>query len=461
LGLLAYAIARIAKLKGGSVASAGMHVDRTRETPNADLDKLRDNRILIGEDRPLHELVTEMIDRHGGRPRSDSVECVELVLGASPEFFNEGHERDDPQRVRGFADKVTEFLHEQYGDRVVKATLHLDEKTPHVQAFMVPIDERGKLNCKAFFGTRQKLREFQNAYAAKMEPLGLERGIKGSRATHEKISRFYGAINREVRLRVAPERVPDPPRMMVTEASRQAYKRQVIEIVTQELFEPIQLIYQQSLLAREEKGKREAAEKRIKEIEREEREAIERKENQAMSFARNLRAEVQESHALRRQASELEAKLADGKGGKANLNKEVVRLTSRVEKLQNRLCDISLVEVMKAVGYRGEREGKSEVYRDEQGKVALTITGEEVKHNGEIVARNSIDLVTHMREVHKQTPTTTRDALEFLADTFGSDRALGANNVRSEQAAAILRVREQERERQREPERVYVFDRGR
>jgi hypothetical protein len=75
----------------------------------------------------------------------------------------------------------------------------------NAQGFVVPIDERGKLNCKRFFGTREKLRQFQHAFAKKMEPLGLERGVEGSRATHTDVQRFYGMINQRVRLRVKPE----------------------------------------------------------------------------------------------------------------------------------------------------------------------------------------------------------------------------------------------------------------
>ena len=45
-----YAIARTAKLKGGSVASSGHHNDRTRETLNADPERRDQNQLLIGDD---------------------------------------------------------------------------------------------------------------------------------------------------------------------------------------------------------------------------------------------------------------------------------------------------------------------------------------------------------------------------------------------------------------------------
>ena len=221
---MAHAIARIAKLKGGSVAGAGQHVARLRETPNADPDRQHENRRLIGDDRPLRDVVTERIDQHGGKSRVDSVESVELLLSASPEYFTDGWDELNPERVRAFADKSVEFLQERYSANCVEAALHMDEKTPHVQAFVVPIDERGKLNCKRFFGTREKLRQFQSAYAAKMEPLGLQRGFRAAGRRIPTYSASTACINARVRLRVNPERVPDPPRILISEGAVRSIK---------------------------------------------------------------------------------------------------------------------------------------------------------------------------------------------------------------------------------------------
>ncbi len=58
-----------------------------------------------------------------------------------------------------------QWLDDQYGDRIVRAELHLDEATPHIHAYLVPLDERGKLNCRGLFGGRAKLSKFQDSYA--------------------------------------------------------------------------------------------------------------------------------------------------------------------------------------------------------------------------------------------------------------------------------------------------------
>jgi hypothetical protein len=127
---MAYAIARIAKLKGASVGAADRHVERLRKTPNADRTRQGENFHLFGDGMPLRELVDRRINAHGGRPRRDSVECVEVLLEASPEYFMEGRDEVNPERVPPFVEKAVEFLRERYGENCVKAVLHMDETTP-------------------------------------------------------------------------------------------------------------------------------------------------------------------------------------------------------------------------------------------------------------------------------------------------------------------------------------------
>jgi hypothetical protein len=81
------------------------------------------------------------------------------------------------------------------GERIVRAELHLDEMTPHIHAYLVPLDSLGQLNCKSLFGGREKMRRFQDDYHAAVQHLGLERGIKGSLAQHQDMKDFYQIVN--------------------------------------------------------------------------------------------------------------------------------------------------------------------------------------------------------------------------------------------------------------------------
>jgi hypothetical protein len=201
-------ILRIEKLKTfGNVAGSDDHVLRNRETPNA--DPTRENVRLIGtqDDRPLEEIVKQKIATLPHRPRKDAVLCTEMFLSASPEYFRpdnpsvSGHWSDSLMQQWAIASR--DWLTENYGDKCVRAELHLDESTPHIHAYIVPLnDKTNRVSHDAMFGGRggqgrKKLSQLQDSYAAALAPLGIERGVKGSKATHTKVKEYYQAVNSE------------------------------------------------------------------------------------------------------------------------------------------------------------------------------------------------------------------------------------------------------------------------
>ncbi len=197
---MAYGICRIQKLKAGSVGGSAQHTNRQRYTPNADPEK-QHIRIIGQPDSPnTPDLETLVRQRIGDQTiRKNAVLAVEFLLTASPEYFRPdapgraGHY--EAQRLEDFQHQACVWLTNNYGDRIVRAELHLDEATPHIHAYLVPLDEKGKLNCRALFGgSRYRLSELQDSFAEAMAPLGLERGIKGSRATHTQVKEYYAAV---------------------------------------------------------------------------------------------------------------------------------------------------------------------------------------------------------------------------------------------------------------------------
>jgi Plasmid recombination enzyme len=198
---MSYGICRIKKLKAGNLKASAQHTQRKRFTPNADPDK--EHICIIGED--AQELETLVKDRIGKQTiRKNGVLAVEILLSASPEYFRPDDKSEagyyEQARLADFQTTARQWLIERYGDRIVRAELHLDEATPHIHAYLVPLDERGKLNCRGLFGTRSKLSQLQDSYAQAMSELGLERGIKGSRATHTQIKQYYTAVTQEANL---------------------------------------------------------------------------------------------------------------------------------------------------------------------------------------------------------------------------------------------------------------------
>ena len=194
-----YAIMRCKKLTGmGSVASALQHCYRERETPNADADRTPENHCSVSQSADeamgkLRELLPE-------KRRKDAVLAVEYVMTASPEWWNEA----TPRQQAEFFARSEQWLENKYGkDRVVAAVVHRDEATPHLSAFVVPLTQDGRLSAKEFIGGRSKMRDDQSTYAESVKKLGLERGIEGSRATHQTVQHYYQSINRGTRSQVS------------------------------------------------------------------------------------------------------------------------------------------------------------------------------------------------------------------------------------------------------------------
>ena len=104
------------------------------------------------------------------------------------------------------------WLNEKYGNRIVSAILHVDEATPHIHALLVPLDDKGKLNCRSLFGgTRHTLSRLQTEYGEAVSSLGIDRGIENSRATHQKVSQFYTLTQGQAAPEVPLARAYTPP----------------------------------------------------------------------------------------------------------------------------------------------------------------------------------------------------------------------------------------------------------
>jgi hypothetical protein len=187
------AILRIQKLKSPvAVRRSMLHAFREQETPNADPD-LTSNNTHIGA-----ENVAEAIQRFNtalpeGKIRKNAVWAVEYLITASPEAMAS---KDRAAQDAYFGDAL-DWLRAKHGvDNVVYAGIHRDEITPHMYAYVVPKDERGKLNCRAFFGEKDALSKMQTHFVEKVgHKHALERGVEGSKANHTSIRQYYGRVN--------------------------------------------------------------------------------------------------------------------------------------------------------------------------------------------------------------------------------------------------------------------------
>jgi hypothetical protein len=195
LNKMSYAIMRCKKLAAlGSVAASMQHCYRERETHNADEERTPDNQHLGAKstDEAMGKLRALLPEKR----RKDAVLAVEYVMTASPEWFDKA----TPEQEKEFFQRSLQWLADKYGaDRIVTASIHRDEATPHLSAFVVPLTQDKRLSAKEFIGSRDKMRADQSSYAGCVADLGLERGIEGSKATHQTIQQHYAAVERGVK----------------------------------------------------------------------------------------------------------------------------------------------------------------------------------------------------------------------------------------------------------------------
>lgn len=207
---MSYAIFRVQKHKtAGTIRAASQHMTRSRPTPNADPDRLKDNRVLIGDgSMEPSDLVNQRIEESTKPLRKNGVRAVELFLGMSPEWAAEASE----DQLQAWVGDSRTWAAKTFGsDNLVSMILHRDETTPHLTAFVVPVHpETGKLNASHWLDGKEKLQALQDSYAKAMEPHGLERGIAGSKARHTTVAQFYRALRTDVGSVQVPE-VGTPP----------------------------------------------------------------------------------------------------------------------------------------------------------------------------------------------------------------------------------------------------------
>ncbi len=112
-------------------------------------------------------------------------------------------------KLNQWTDANLRWLKETFGeDNVVSCVLHMDEKTPHLHATVVPIvtgerkrksregekkyrTQKGpRLSADDVMG-RARLSTYQNTYAEAMREFGLQRGVVGSTAKHQSNGEYY------------------------------------------------------------------------------------------------------------------------------------------------------------------------------------------------------------------------------------------------------------------------------
>ena len=178
-----HAILRFAKYKGPTVSRIEAHNERTKETyasnPDIKTELSKHNFHPVIPDGKYREISNRIIREAGCRVRKDSVTAVEVLITASPEFF----EKKSRKEIREFFSYAVEFMKsKQNPDTYISAVVHVDEKTPHMHLCFVPITSDGRLSAKEIIGNKKRLTKWQDefwSYMVKKYP-DFERGESSS-----------------------------------------------------------------------------------------------------------------------------------------------------------------------------------------------------------------------------------------------------------------------------------------
>ena len=233
--------------------------------------------------------------------KSNNVIADELLFTATNEFFNNMKKED----IKEWADTCMEFVYNDLGykkEQVLHATVHLDERTPHIHCVVVPLvkkydkrtnTERYTISKKQYIKDKIHLSELQDKYHKRLTDKGyyLERGIKGSDSKHIEIKE-YKKINRDLekKINIRTEKlnneIKELDEKMKTSKSLPFDKKHII--VDKETFESMNKVIDES--------------KKIKEIEPKIKTIFE----EINSFSTNYKTMEKENQKYKREITKLE-----------------------------------------------------------------------------------------------------------------------------------------------------------
>lgn len=206
---MAFSFMDISKIKTeGQLTSKYNHNCRTIQIDNVIPELTEKNETLIalpiqsGKQLNYNEAFKERIESldyyKNHKIRANAVLGYEVLLTFS---------RDADLDLESWKKQSVEWLHKTFDvapdnkSNVLHAEFHADEVgNVHIHAFVVPIDERGRLNAKRFTDGSRVMSELQSSYAESVSDLGLQRGIAGSSAKHKDIRRMYANLNNALKL---------------------------------------------------------------------------------------------------------------------------------------------------------------------------------------------------------------------------------------------------------------------
>ena len=212
---MGYAVLHLEKAKGTD-SRMSAHIERTVHPKNADRTRTHLNRELVQFPEGVRnrtQAIAHRIKTAGIRRKvsANQVKAIRILLTGSNKDMKQ---MEAEGRIEDWCNDSLKWIRETYGEQnLVSAVLHMDEKTPHIHATVIPIvtgerrkagqeEQNGKKKyrkknpqdvrlCADDVMARHRLKHYQDTYAQAMNKYGLQRGVDGSLAKHISTMQYY------------------------------------------------------------------------------------------------------------------------------------------------------------------------------------------------------------------------------------------------------------------------------
>ena len=212
---MGYAVLHLEKAKETD-SRMSAHIERTVHPKNADRTRTHLNRELVQFPEGVRnrtQAIAHRIETAGIRRKvsANQVKAIRILLTGSNKDMKQ---MEAEGRIEDWCNDSLKWIRETYGEQnLVSAVLHMDEKTPHIHATVIPIvtgerrkagqeEQNGKKKyrkknpqdvrlCADDVMARHRLKHYQDTYAQAMNKYGLQRGVDGSLARHISTMQYY------------------------------------------------------------------------------------------------------------------------------------------------------------------------------------------------------------------------------------------------------------------------------
>ena len=212
---MGYAVLHLEKAKGTD-SRMSAHIERTVHPKNADRTRTHLNRELVQFPEGVRnrtQAIAHRVETAGIRRKvsANQVKAIRILLTGSNKDMKQ---MEAEGRIEDWCNDSLKWIRETYGEQnLVSAVLHMDEKTPHIHATVIPIvtgerrkagqeEQNGKKKyrkknpqdvrlCADDVMARHRLKHYQDTYAQAMNKYGLQRGVDGSLAKHISTMQYY------------------------------------------------------------------------------------------------------------------------------------------------------------------------------------------------------------------------------------------------------------------------------